>query len=142
MRFLQYLFFILFLTGKLFSIESKQTQNILVIHSYHQQFEWTKKINDGIESVLATDENIKNIYVEYLDFKRHQSKTLYQHYSNVFKEKYHNDSLSLVIISDNFAFEFILKHRKNFIQNTPIVFCGLNHYSSYKGKIGKNITGI
>ncbi len=142
LKFLLYSFIVLLFSGKLFFLEAKQTHNVLVIHSYHQKFEWTNKIGNGIQSILSNQTNIKNVFVEYLDSKRHQSKPLYYHYANLFKEKYNKDSISVIIVSDNFAFDFVLEYQEKLFKNIPIVFCGLNYYTSYKEKIGNNITGV
>lgn len=47
-----------------------------------------------------------------------------------------------MVVSDNFAFDFALKYRKQLFPDLPIVFCGYNNFRPDALKGISNITGI
>uniref|UniRef100_UPI0035677C6D ABC transporter substrate binding protein n=1 Tax=Ancylomarina sp. TaxID=1970196 RepID=UPI0035677C6D len=47
-----------------------------------------------------------------------------------------------IIVSDNNALSFVKDHRKKYFQNTPIIFCGINHFEDELIAGLNNITGI
>ncbi len=100
---------------------------ILVIHSYHEGFTWT----DGVEKSLINefDKDHYDLYVEYLDSKRHPleqvSPIVFQH----LVAKYSDLNPDLIIISDNNALTFLREYSKELFPDVPVVFCGINNYS-------------
>jgi len=100
---------------------------ILIIHSYHQGFAWTDRIQEGIDSVLdANEHHIEHI--EYLDTKRNNYDEIRTLLHEVVDIKHKNKKFDLIIVSDNNALEFALNHREEAYVDisTPIIFCGIN----------------
>jgi len=116
-------------------------QNVLVLNSYHLGYKWSDDILHGIKSVLENRKNV-SIYTEFMDTKRiFDNKTFYR-YIRYLKEKYSGRSFELIIVSDDNAFLFIKKYRKEVFPNTPVVFCGVNYYKESDTNGFKNVTGV
>ncbi len=126
---------LLFNTNDLFSTN----KNVLVIHSYHQGYEWTDNINVGITSVFDTVD--VDLYFEYLDTKRTFSEEYLFHLFELQKSKTRVD-FDVIIVSDNNGLEFLKKYHEKLYPDVPIVFCGINNYSEELIKDINNITGI
>jgi len=80
---------------------------------------------EGIESVLKTEVQNIILYIEYMDTKRIFTKEYFQQLYGIYKLKYSNQKIDLIICSDNYAFEFLLKYHNDLFVHTPIVFCGI-----------------
>lgn len=115
-------------------------QSVVIIHSYHQGFKWTDSVNAGIFSIFDASDMPENleIFVEYLDAKRNSDSLYLNHYIKTLKLKYSKVNTQLLITSDDIAFEFAVKNRKQLFNDVPIVFCGVNHFPSYKNTLLKN----
>ncbi len=122
-------------------------KDVLVLHSYHKGYKWTDDENLGIESVLKSEawqQNV-NLQIEYLDAKRVSGDAYLQEISDVFKQRFSNRKFSLLMATDDDAFNFLLKYRdKIFGANTPIVFCGVNNLDPADPRITGNkfVTGV
>jgi hypothetical protein len=46
---------------------AETAKNILVLHTYHQGWEWTDRITEGIQSVVKPFERDIALYFEYLE---------------------------------------------------------------------------
>ena len=76
--------------------------NVLILHSYHQGYEWTDNINQGIISVLKRHgEDDTNIFVEYMDTKRYGFQDMSPTLLRVYKQKYLNKKIDIVIACDD-----------------------------------------
>ena len=117
-------------------------KNILIIHSYHQNFEWTDQLNNGLLDILKPIENEYYIQTEYLDFKRYQKEAIYESVFNLMNTKYGDTKFDLVITSDDAAFNFIKKYNNVYFKNTPKVFCGVNNYNDSLVENISNISGV
>lgn len=112
---------------------------ILILHSYHIEYEWTQTIDDGISSVLdGKGYIIKKIF---MDTKRHSCEA--------FKTMAGQNALAviqefkpqiLLAVDDN-AQEYCAR----FLVNRPdiaIVFCGVNADITTYNYPGTNATGV
>ncbi|MBP7251502.1 MAG: hypothetical protein KA986_04950 [Aliarcobacter sp.] len=102
------------------------SKKILIINSYSRDFEWTENQLRGIENYFYGKENIDFFY-EYLDNKNIDSEEYLEQYKKIFKEKYKNQTLDLIVTTDDFALSFI---RDNYLllKKVPYVIAsGVNH---------------
>ena len=113
---------------------------ILIIHSYHKGFSWTEGVEKGL--LHEFDEANYDVYVEYLDSKRHALEVIAPIEYEQLKAKYSKLKPDLLIISDNNALTFMRDYNKDLFPGIPIVFCGINNYkpSLIQGLEGR-ITG-
>lgn len=123
---------------------ANKIKHILILHSYHQGFQWTDNITKGIESEFEDISTIIELHFEYLDTKRNFGKTYYEHLVafNRFKTLNNKMAYDLVICSDNNALSYIIEYGELLFPDVPVVFCGVNNYSSKLLKGYRNITGV
>ena len=115
--------------------------NVLLLHSYHPSSVWTTKVNDGMGTVFNNTSKY-NIYIEYMDTKRHRSIKHFDNLKNIYEEKYKNIKFDVIVSSDDNALNFLKKYNNKIFKNAPVVFCGVNNLK--KGSLNdyKNFTGI
>lgn len=129
--------FLLFFSTQGFSSERKK---ILVLHSYHQGLRWTDNVNQGIQEVIDSLGNEYELNYEYLDTKQNTSIEYLNKLIELYelkKEKY-----DAIIVSDNNALSFVKNHRDKYFKETPIIFCGINHFKKELIEGLNNITGV
>lgn len=126
----------------LFSLNLLAQKKILVLHSYHQGFEWTDNITKGIGNVLNSKNNDYRITYEYLDSKRNFSDEYFNHLAKLHQNKLKNTKYDLIIVSDNNALSFLNNSLYPIINDIPVVFCGINNYSEELTSNIKHYTGV
>lgn len=122
---------------------ANKTTTVLIIHSYNPEYRWTADINVGITEKLAGMRRPYLICTEYLDWKRFPDQKNIDGLRSLFKEKYRNRNISVIVTSDDKALEFAVKNRKELFSDAPIVFTGVYPESldQLTGGAG-NITGV
>jgi PAS domain S-box-containing protein len=105
------------------------SRNILIIHSYHQTFEWTDHEMNGIMEVLRAEDPNYMPFVEYLDWKRFPDKQQVALAREYFAYKYRGQKIDAVIVTDNLAMEFALEQRPKLFPGAAVLFCGINGYT-------------
>lgn len=107
---------------------AKKDLNILILHSYHPQYSWTKEITKHLLEYLETEVYPENIFIEYLDSRRFTSDNRFEVLvSNYMRYKYSERIWPDVIISvDDYALDFLTKYHKDVFPEVPIVFGGVN----------------
>ncbi|BAX81433.1 ABC transporter substrate binding protein [Labilibaculum antarcticum] len=141
MRYLNYIIFslLLFISINGYSIERKK---ILVLHSYHQGLKWTDNVNRGIQEVMDSLGNKFELDYEYLDTKRNPSAEYLNKIIELYDLKLQREKHDAIIVCDNNALSFVKDHGGKYFKNTPIVFCGINHYRDGLIEGMTNITGV
>ena len=118
------------------------TSRILVIHSYHPSFDWTRNLHEGLVEVLDTWNGDFSLSVEYMDTKRIYSESHLNGLATLYQAKYREAPPDIVICSDNNAFDFLYERRRSiFGGDVPVIFCGVNrfkreNYSDYSFFVG------
>jgi PAS domain S-box-containing protein len=108
--------------------KEKRTQ-ILLLNSYHQNFQWSESIFEGIMEVLRPRETGILLHVENMDTKRVGFNEQYvRQLKTVYELKYKDVDLDLIMIADNNAFEFMRIHHQDLFPDVPLVFCGINAF--------------
>lgn len=116
-------------------------KHVLVLHSYHENLPWSKRLMKGLESVLDEQELHVELHVEYMDHIRHGEK-IFPVLEDLYRKKYHNISLNLIITTDDIALDFLVERRQRLFPDIPIVFIGPNNFNANRIKGQSNITGI
>lgn len=125
---------ILFISA-LFSFSNSAAQepdikDIVLINSYHPSFKWTFDLTYGVMTQLHIKENYR-VSIEFMDAKRFSSQKHLEALEEFLQIKYRNIKIDGVICSDNYAFEFFLKHGKKIWGNAPMTFCGVNNIKDF-----------
>lgn len=118
----------LFSPSPSFASPADKHYNILVLHSYHKGLGWTDSISQGIEATLTKNQISYELFYEFLDSKRVADDEHTTNLANLFRHKYANRTFDAIILSDDFAFTFMLHYHDELFANTPVVFCGVNYF--------------
>lgn len=130
------------LDTRFFNAKSETEHEVLILHSYHTGFKWTDDLQTGIRESLGTDASNLEMHVEYMDTKRHpEPEFTYLNYT-VLREKYRSANFSVVLTSDDNAFNFARQYRQTLFNNAPIVFSGVNYLADPASLSAQGITGV
>ncbi len=139
---IQALFFIfIFLVA--FRALAADAFNVLVIHSYSQEYPWTRSQHTGFLENFDPGKGITPlILTEYLDTKRVEYSEAYA--ENTFeyiKQKYFGFSPDAIYVTDDNALQFALQYLKQHFRYIPIFFSGVNNYSVLQNIDLDRVTG-
>lgn len=129
-------FFILFC-----SFSSNRKKQVLVLHSYHQGLNWTDNVSEGILSILSKEDDVE-ISFEYMDTKRHSEAEYLTEFAKLYDLKHQKSNFDVILVCDNNALDFVRNYYKNYFNNTPIVFCGIDQFADNLIEGIENITGV
>jgi signal transduction histidine kinase len=111
--------------------QKEKFKDIILLNSYHSTFKWTADITEGVLNEFSNPAEYR-VFVEYMDSKRFQNEAYLKQLKKVYIQKYSDSSIEGVIISDNNAFDFFLKHGREIWGDIPVAFCGNNSILQYK----------
>ncbi|WP_440905488.1 ABC transporter substrate binding protein [Catenovulum sp. SX2] len=124
------------------SNDTETKARILLINSYHPQYDWTAQLTQGVKNTLSAFLPDENFHVEYMDARRFVSDPVHlQHLTQLLLHKYRSFKPDVVITADDAAFYFLLNHPELFA-DTPVVFGGVNVFKSELLQDRDNFTGI
>ena len=115
---------------------------ILFLNSYDRGNSWSDDVESGIRTRLTDSAREIEMSVEYLDTRRFTGEEVQENMAATLAVKYRHYSPHLLIVSDNAAFDFALKHRERLFPRLPIVFCGYNDFRPEVLSGHTNITGV
>jgi two-component system cell cycle sensor histidine kinase/response regulator CckA len=121
---------------------SNYAKKVLVVHSYHQGYLWTEEINQGIQDFFSKAQPGCDLFVEYLDSKRHPQDEIFPIMAELLASKYKDIRPDVIITTDDSALDFMLEQRERLFPGVPLVFCGLNDYTPQRIKGHKLCTGV
>ncbi|GAB6145350.1 ATP-binding protein [Desulfocicer niacini] len=117
-------------------------RHVLLLHSYNSDMTWVKNIEKGVFEELTPDRNNLIVHIEYMDSKRHHDSLHYQLLERSLAHKSQDFHLSLILCSDNNAFDFLMQRRQTLFPGVPIAFCGVNDYKPEMLQGHADITGV
>jgi len=124
-------------------VQSNETIRILIVHSYSQEYPWTKGQHDGFTSSITKAIASPIIKTEYLDTKRISLNQQYiKQYKDFIAKKYSNFSPNIIYVTDDNALSFALVALNKLFPQVPIIFSGVNNYKVITKINPKLITGV
>jgi len=113
-------------------------KKVLLIFSYHEDFEWVEEASLGVDEVFLD----KELFIEkfYMDTKRQTSEEWMAKVTKEAKKKIREFNPDLVIVFDDNACKLVAKEYID--KELPFVFCGMNGNPEDYGFPAKNITGV
>ncbi len=120
-------------------LPKNETGKVLVVHSYHREYEWVAGISRGVKRALETT----NIDLEtfYMDTKRRTDVAWKQESGQLALKSIQAWKPDVVIAVDDNAQQYCAKHLIG--RSKPyIVFCGVNAEAADYGYPAENATGI
>ena len=125
------------------SFEAKNNKNsVLLLNSYDQEMNWVKGITHGVLDTLSQSERSISVRIENMDTKMNSSSKYYEAYANYLFVKYKDVSISVILASDNNAYDFLRKYRDKIFPDVPVVFCGVNNFRPDQIAHLDNFTGL
>jgi ABC-type uncharacterized transport system substrate-binding protein len=123
--------------GMAFSAQA--AKRVLYVDSYHEGYEWSDGVTEGIRSVLNNaDVNLK---IFRMDTKRNTDEAYKKNAGLQAKELIGSFHPDVVIASDDNASKYlIMPYFKN--ASLPFVFCGVNYNADDYGFPYSNVTGM
>jgi GAF domain-containing protein len=116
-------------------------KQVLFINSYHPGYKFSDDILRGIESVLRPEGDV-DLRIEYMDTKRTTNEQYLLGLRDIYRIKYANVKLDLVMVSDDAGLNFLLQYADVMFPNIPIVFCGANYFDARRLVDQKHVTGV
>ena len=117
-------------------------KEILLLHSYHKDYKWTARIDQGIRDEFKEANLEVSFKTEYLDTKNYNTEDYFSDLYQIYRKKYADKKFDLIIASDDYALNFLLDYKKDLFSNTPVVFCGVNNFNTVDERLNQDYTGI
>ena len=121
---------LLLLSFQFSSVLAADAVPIFILHSYSQEYPWTKGQHQGFIETLNDD--ISRTYtfnVEYLDTKRTGYNPAYADLiAQYMHDKYQNYRPAAVYVTDDNALAFALSNMDKIFPGVPVFFSGINNY--------------
>jgi len=115
---------------------------VLYINSYHRGYKFSDDITTGIEKALRAYSSDIELLVEYMDTKRFESAEYFDELARLYRIKYGNRKLDLIISSDDAALNFLFKYADELFPGVPVVFCGANYFDVNRLVGHERFTGV
>ncbi len=119
--------------------------DVLSIHSYHQEYEWTSSQYQSFKNQLenSLSEYTINHSTEYLDTKRILPSDKYRKsFLSYIKEKYGPHIPNLIYVTDDNALNFVHSTASLLGWDVPIVFSGINNTNIYNPHDSHILAGV
>jgi hypothetical protein len=117
---------------------------LFVLHSYSQEYPWTRRQHDGfIQALAAAGLDTSALRVEYLDTKRVAYTAAYAaSMATHLARKYAGYQPRAIYVSDDNALAFALTYLTRIFPDTPVFFSGVNDDSVRARLDPERITGV
>ncbi len=115
---------------------------ILYINSYHNGYAWSDQVLEGLRTTMDKSGVPYDLQIEYMDSKRFVGNQMEETLYNLYKIKYQNVTFDSIIVSDDNAFQFMLKYQDRLFPGVPVVFCGVNDFEPSYLTGRTNFTGV
>ena len=131
-----HLFKLLFITASLYiSLNASSKIEIFTLHSYSQEYPWTKSQHKAFIDTLVSEKHTFEFYSEYLDTKRLNFTQEYQdEFVHYLSKKYSNTNIDIIYVTDDNALSFINNNYYKLFQNSkkiPVFFSGVNNLTMH-----------
>ncbi|HEY9197754.1 MAG TPA: EAL domain-containing protein [Gammaproteobacteria bacterium] len=117
---------------------------VFILHSYSQEYPWTKRQHEGFLDALAENGNLRIVpTVEYLDTKRvgydpEYAAGMAAHLA----WKYRGYRPAVIYVTDDNALNFALSHLGGLFPLAPIFFSGVNNLQLRDTLDPRRVTGV
>ncbi len=139
-RYILWAILLLFISARqAFAASSK---HVLILNSYHHGFKWTDEESDSVITELNNSSVHVKYYTEYMGTKWTYNKDYLGQLPDLYRQKYKDISLDLIVATDDDAFTFLLNHRDETFGKIPVVFCGVNWFDRRRLRDHSGYTGV
>ena len=130
--------------GAALSARALDQKNVFVLHSYSQEYPWTKRQHSGFVAAFGDDPAaLPTFSTEYLDTKRHTYDQAYaKQFADFLRLKYAGFRPDLIYVSDDNALLFALDYLSGLFPDVPVFFSGVNDYDVQARMNPQRVTGV
>ena len=124
---------------------AQEAKRVLLLHSYHEGYEWSDSVHRGLTSGLSSPAGMDiRLYVEYLDSMRNPGEVHEEAMAALLRGKYTDRGVifDIVFCTDDDALVFVRKRGEPLFGDVPKVFCGINDFTPDRIAGMTNITGV
>lgn len=118
------------------SLNAADKSFALMIHSYSQEYDWTRKQHNSFVETLKDSNKEFEFSVEYLDTKKLEFSKKYQEaFLEYLKIKYSKMNPDFIYVTDDNALSFIFSYYKEIFKTgkkIPVFFSGINNLDMQK----------
>jgi len=119
-----------------------ESPTVMILNSYHQGYTWSDAEISGVLGRLREGYPLIEPAIEHLDDKRQSGHDQHERNRDYLTDKYRMIKVDLIVVLDNQALDMIVRYRKTFFPNVPVVFAGVNDFSPPMLAGRKGITGV
>ncbi len=119
-----------------------RVRNVLLLHSYHSNYEWTSEVTRGITTKLERQPFETELWVEYMDAKRTRPEERREWMRRLLADKYKGLKLDLVIASDDDAAAYMASEDNGVARDVPVVYCGVSSKELLERLPRERFTGV
>lgn len=126
------------------SVEGAIHKKIFILHSYSQEYEWTKLQHHAFVDTLQTNRaSTLEFSTEYLDTKRMAMSASYEtFFADYLRKKYAGYIPDVIYVSDDNALKFFLDLKAPLFAGVPIFFSGINNPDLPKNTHKMHLSGV
>jgi len=122
-------------------VADPKKHRILVLNSYNLGYSWTDNEVQAIQDFFANDPSII-LQMEFMDTKLTNTPEHFANLYQLYANKYRSLVFDVIIVTDDDALEFIRRYGADLFPGVPIVFAGINNFSSEQIAGMERVTGV
>jgi signal transduction histidine kinase len=123
--------------------KNTEIKRILVMFSYHEGLPWETRIEENLYTTLAStpDLNIE-LNIEHTDLVRHHEKGYLKKLEDLYRHKYSNPKMDLIIGFDDEAVGMLLDYDEKLFPEIPMVLITAEHKTLQRDILKPNMTSL
>jgi PAS domain S-box-containing protein len=118
-----------------------KARNVLIVFSFSNRGVYSGLVDLKSRMQGAVPWPI-DFYVEYLEGRRFDDKDYEKNLTDDLQRKYHDLKLDLVVVENDPALEFVIRHREELFPEVPTVFYDVDHYRMEGQELWPGVTGV
>lgn len=122
-------------------VADPKKHRILVLNSYNLGYSWTDNEVQAIQDFFADDPSII-LQMEFMDTKLTNTPEHFANLRQLYANKYRSSAFDVIIVTDDDALDFIRNYGAELFPGVPIVFAGINNFSSEQIAGMEAVTGV
>lgn len=107
--------------------EGLKGQSVLVLHSYSEDFIWTRDLQESIRESFESIQDPFTMRIEYMDSKNAYTDAIKERLFDLYRTKYAPGDFDIVIATDNIAYNFLVEYKETLFGDIPVVATGINN---------------
>src|SRR4051812_6836805 len=116
-------------------------KNVLVVFSFSTRGSYSALVTLKSRMQTAAASPI-DFYVEYLEGREFDDKLYEKNLTEDLRRYYHELKLDLIVVENDPALDYVIRHRDQLFPGVPIVFYDVDHYRMEGQKLWPGVTGV